>query len=71
MICQLPDRNTEMIIHQKVVHLLELFNHISHTQPMDNNIKVEPMNHQGVNHFTHYGKLIATTPYVCGLFFVD
>jgi hypothetical protein len=66
--CQLPDGKTETIIHQEVVHLPESLNLISQSQIMDNDVKVEPVNHYGLNLGNPYGKLIATAPEVDGLF---
>jgi len=47
--CQLPDGKTEMIILQEVVHLPGSFNLISQSQIMDKDVKVEPVNHYGLN----------------------
>jgi len=69
--CQLPDGNTETIILQEVVHLPGSFNLISQSQIMDKDVKVEPVNHYGLNLYNRYGKLIATTPQVDGLFVLD
>jgi hypothetical protein len=38
---------------------------------MDKNVKVEPVNHYGLNLYNRYGKLIATAPQVNGLFVLD
>jgi len=69
--CQLPDGKMEMIILQEVVHLPGLFNLISQSQIMDKDVKVEPLNHYGLNIYNRHGKLIATAPQVDGLFVLD
>jgi len=71
LICQLPDEKTETIILQEVVHLPGSFNLISQSQIMDKDIKVEPVNHYGLNLYNRHGKLIATAPQVDGLFVLD
>jgi len=71
LICQLPDGRTETIILQEVVHLPGSFNLISQCQIMDKDVKVEPVNHYGLNLYNRHGKLIATAPLVDGLFFLD
>ena len=71
LICQLPDVKTETIILQEVVHLPGWFNLISKFQIMDKDVKVEPVNHYGLNIYNHHGKLIATAPQVDGLFIQD
>jgi hypothetical protein len=40
-----------MIILQEVVHLPQSFNLISQFQIMDKDLKVEPLNHYGLNHY--------------------
>jgi len=67
LIWQLPDGKMEMIILEEVVHLLGSFNIISQSQIMDKDVKVEPVNHNGLNLFNRHGKLIATAPQVDGL----
>jgi len=62
LLCQLPDGETETIILQEVVHLPGSFQLISQTQIMDKDVKVEPVNHYGLNLYNHHGKLIATAP---------
>jgi hypothetical protein len=69
--CQLPDGKTEMIILQEVVYLLWSFNLISKSQIIDKDVKVEPVNHYGLNLYNHHGKFIATAPQVDGLFILD
>jgi hypothetical protein len=69
--CQLPDGKTETIILQEVVHLPGSFNLISQSQIMDKDVKVEPVNHYGLNLYYRHGKLIATAPQVDGLFILD
>jgi hypothetical protein len=69
--CQLPDGKTETIILQEVVHLPESFNLISLSQIMDKDVKVELVNHYGLNLYNRHGKLIATAPQVDGLFVLD
>jgi len=69
--CQLPDGKTETIILQEVVHLPGSFNLISQSQIMDKDVKVEPVNHYGLNLYNHHGKLVATAPQVDGLFIED
>jgi len=54
--CQLPDGKTETIILQEVVHLPGSFNLISQSQIMDKDVKVEPVNHCGLNLYNRYGK---------------
>jgi hypothetical protein len=61
----------ETIIHQEVVHLPRSYNLISQSQIMDKDIKVEPMNHNGLNLYNHDGKLIATAPQVDRLVVLD
>jgi hypothetical protein len=60
-----------MIILQDVVYLLWSFNLISKSPIMDKDIKVEPVNHYGLNLYNRHGKLIATAPQVDGLFILD
>jgi hypothetical protein len=69
--CPLPDVKTETIIIQEVVHLLGSFNLISQSQIMDKDVKVEPVNHYGLNLYNGRGKLIASAPQVDGLFVLD
>ena len=69
--CQLPDGKMETIILQEVVHLLRSFNLISQSQIRDKDVKVEPVNHYGLNLYNCHGKLIATAPLVDGLFVLD
>jgi hypothetical protein len=69
--CQLPDGKTETIILQEVVHLPGSFNLISQSQIMDKDVKVEPVNHYGLNLYNRHRKLIATAPPVDGLFVQD
>jgi hypothetical protein len=69
--CQLQDGKTETIILQEVMHLLALFNLISQFQIMDNDIRVEPVNHYGLNLNNRHHKLIPTAPQVYGLFVLD
>jgi hypothetical protein len=69
--CQLPDGKTETIILQEVVHLTGLFNLLSQSQIVDKDVKVEPVNHYGLNLYNRHGKLIATAPQVDGLFVLD
>jgi hypothetical protein len=71
LICQLPDGKTETIILQEVVHLPGSLNLISQSQIMDKDVKVELVNHYGLNLYNRHGKLIATAPQVDGLFFLD
>jgi hypothetical protein len=60
-----------MIILQEVVHLTGWLNLISHSQIMDKNIKVEPVNHYRLNLHNCHGKLMATAPQVDGPFVLD
>jgi len=69
--CQLPDGKTETIILQEVVHLPGSFNLISQCQIIDKDVKVEPVNHYGVNLYNCHGKLIANAPQVDGLLVLD
>jgi len=71
LICQPPDGKTEMIILQEVVQSVGSFNRISQSQIMDQDVKVKPVNHYGLNVYNRHGKLIATTPQVDGLFVLD
>jgi len=71
LICQLPDGKLETIILKEVVHLPGSFNLISQSQIMHKDIKVEPVNHYGLNLYNRHGKLIATAPEVDGLFVLD
>jgi hypothetical protein len=70
-ICHLPDRKTETIIVQEVVHLPLSFNRISQSQKIDKDIKVELLNHHRLNLDNRHGKLIATAPQVNGIFVRD
>jgi hypothetical protein len=54
-----------------VVHLPVSFNLISQSLIMDKDVKVEPVNHYGLNLYIRHGKLIATAPRVDGLFVRD
>ena len=69
--CQLPDGKTETIILKDLVHLPGLFNLISQAQIMYKDVKVEPVNHYGLNLYNRHRKLIATAPKVDGLFVLD
>ena len=71
LICQLPDGKTETIILQEVVHLPVSFNLISQSQIIDKDVKVEPVNHYGLNLYNRHGKLLTTAPQVDGLFVLD
>jgi hypothetical protein len=61
----------ETIILQEVVHLPGWFNLISQCQIMDKDVKVEQVNHYGLNLYNHHGKSIATAPQVDGLFLLN
>jgi hypothetical protein len=71
LICQLPDGKTETIILQEVVHLPGWFNLISQCQIMDKDVKVEQVNHYGLNLYNRHGKLIATASQADWLFVLD
>jgi hypothetical protein len=71
LICQLPDGKMETILLQEVVHLPGSFNLITQSQIMDKDVKVELVNHYGLNLYNRHGKLIATAPQVDGLFVLD
>jgi hypothetical protein len=71
LICQPPDGKTETIILQEVVHLPGSFNLISQSQNKDKDIKVERVNHYGLNRCNSHGKLFATAPQVEGRFILD
>jgi hypothetical protein len=71
LICQLPDGTTETIILQEVVHLPGSFNLISQSPILDKDVKVEPVNHYGLNLYNRHGKLIATARQADGLFVLD
>jgi len=71
LICQLPDGKTETIIFKNVGHLPGSFNLISQSQIMDKDVKVEPLNHYGLNLYNQHGKLILTRPQVDELFVLD
>jgi len=71
LICQQPDGKTETIILQEVVDWPGSFNLISQSQIMDKDVKVEPVNHYGLNVYNRHGKLIATAPQVDGLFVLN
>jgi len=71
LICQLPNIKRETIILQEVVHLPGSLNHISQSQIMDKDVKVEPVNHYSLNVYNRHGMLIATAPQVDGLFVLD
>jgi len=58
----------ETIILQEVVHLPGSFNPILQSQIMDKDVKVEPVNHYGLNLCNRHGKVISNTPQVDGLF---
>ena len=47
--CQLPDGKTEKIILNEVLHLPGSFNLISQSQIMDQDVKVELVNHYSLN----------------------
>jgi hypothetical protein len=51
---------------QEVVHLPGSFNLISQSQIVDKDIKVEPVNHYGLNLYNIHGTLIATARQVDG-----
>jgi hypothetical protein len=69
--CHLRDGKTETIIVQEVVNLPGSFNLISQSQIINQDVKVEPVNHYGLNLYNRHGKLIATAPEVNGLFVLD
>jgi len=71
LICRLPDGKRDTIIPQDVVQLPGSFNLISQSQIMDEDVKVELVNHYGLNLDNRHGKLIATAPQVNGLFVLD
>jgi hypothetical protein len=71
LICQLPDRKTETIILQEVLHLPGSFNLISQSQIMDKDVKVQLVNHYGLNLYNCSGKWIPTAHPVDGLFVLD
>jgi hypothetical protein len=60
-----------MIKLQEVVHLPGLFNLISQSQIMDKDVKVEPVNHYGLNLYSCHGKVISAAPQIDGLFVLD
>jgi hypothetical protein len=47
------------------------FNLISQSTIMDKDVRVESVNHYGLNLYNRHGKLIATAPQVGGLFVLD
>jgi hypothetical protein len=53
------------------VHLPGSINLISQSQIIDKDVKVEPVNHYGLNFYNRHGKLIASAPQVDGLFVLD
>jgi hypothetical protein len=71
LICPIPDGKKETIILQELVHLPGSNNHISQSQIMDTDIKVEPVDHYGLNLYNRHGKLITTAPQVDRLFILD
>jgi len=71
LICQPPDGKTDTIILQQVLHLPGSFNLISQSQIMDKDVKVEPVNHYGLNLYNRHDKLIATALQVDGLLVLD
>jgi len=66
----LPDGKTETIILEEVVHLPGLFNSISHSQIMDKDVNVEPVNHYGLNLSNHDGQF-TTAPRSDGIFVLN
>jgi hypothetical protein len=71
LICQIPDGKKETIILQELVHLPGSNNLISQSQIMDTDIKVEPVDHYGLNLYNLHGKLITTASEVNRLFVLD
>jgi len=69
--CQLPDGQTETIIPPEVVHLPGSFNIISQFQIVDRHLKVEQVDHYGLNLYNRHRVLIARTPQVDGLLVPD
>jgi hypothetical protein len=61
----------DTIILQEVVHLPGSFNFISQFEIIDNDIKVEPVNHNSLNLCNRLGMWIATAPQVDGLCVLD
>jgi hypothetical protein len=61
----------EMIMLEEVVHLPGGFNLISQSQIMDQDVKVERVNHYSLNLYNRHGKWIATAPQVDGRFGQD
>jgi hypothetical protein len=60
-----------MIILQEGMPLPGSFNLISQSYIMDKNVKVEPVNHYGLNLYHRHDKSIATGPQVDGRFVLD
>jgi hypothetical protein len=56
---------------QEVVHLPGSFNLGSQSQIMDKDVKVELVNHYGLNVYNRHGKLITTASQVDGRFGLD
>jgi hypothetical protein len=71
LICQSPHGKSETIILQELVHLAGMFNLISQSQIMDKDVKVEPVNHSGLNLYNRHRKLIATAPQDNGILVLD
>ena len=67
----LPDGQSEKIVLQHVLHQPGSFNLISQSTIMDKDVRVELVNHYGLNLYNQHGKLIATAPQVGGLFVLD
>ena len=71
LMARLPDGETAVIILQDAIHLPGTFNLISQSVLMDKDVKVESINHYGLNLYSPNGKLIATAPQIGGLFVLD
>ena len=68
---RLPNGKMGNIVLQGVIHLPGTFNLISQSVLMDKDVRVESVNHYGLNLYGRDGKLVASAPQIGGLFVLD
>ena len=71
LITRLPDGRQNSIVLSKVIHMPGSYNLISQSSIMDRGVKVECVNHYGMNLYNRNGTMVATALQVRGLFLLD
>ena len=71
LIAELPDGRQKTIVLAKVAHMLGSYNIISQSAIIDKGVKVECINHYGLNLYNRNGTMTTTAPQVKGLFLLD